>query len=276
MKIVACTPTKNRRWAWEFSKWCMNSQTMKPDAWVIVDNSSCPADDWSVARDHPGVVYERVYGNQPIGWMRNRCLELALEQGADYILFWDDDDYYPPTRVSSGVNALEANPGADMAGSTVMYLLLTRENVLMTTGPFHDNHATAATHTIRRAYAETHRFNPTAERGEEREFTRDWTAKIVQVPADQTIVVMGHGRNTVDKSDLLRNPHMYKATIINSDNGKMVFRARWPVPWDLWKSTFFGGACAQLQASTPSVVSQTATVPTLHIEDTEGSVAHHA
>ena len=276
MKVVACTPTKNRRWAWEFSKWCMNSQIIKPDAWVIVDNSSCPADDWSVARDHPGVVYERVYGSQPIGWMRNRCLDLALEQGADYIVFWDDDDYYPPTRISSGVKALEANPDADMAGSTAMYLLLTRENVLMTTGPFHETHATAATHTIRRRYAETHRFNPTTERGEEREFTKDWSAKLVQVPAEQTIVVMGHGRNTVDKSDLIRNPHMYKATVVNADNGKMVFRARWPVPWDLWKSTFFGGERAQLRESTLLVESQTVTIPTLRTEGTEGSGVHHA
>lgn len=276
MKVVACTPTKNRRWAWEFSKWCMNSQVLKPDAWVIVDNSSCPADDWSIAKDTPGVVYERVYGQQPIGWMRNRCLELALEQGADYIVFWDDDDYYPPTRISSGVKALESHPDADMAGSTVMYLLLTRENVLMTTGPFHDSHATAATHTIRRRYAETHRFDPTAERGEERIFTGDWSAKLVQVPAEQTIVVMGHGRNTVDKSDLLRNPHIYKASIVNADNGKMVFRARWPVPWDLWKSTFFAEARVQLPENIPSVESQTVTIPTLHTEGTEESAEHRA
>lgn len=276
MKIVACTPTKNRRWAWEFSKWCMNSQTMKPDAWVIVDNSTCPADDWSVAKDAPGVIYDRVYDTKPIGWLRNRCLELALEQGADYIVFWDDDDYYPPTRVSAGVNALEANPAADMAGSSTMYLLLTRENVLMTTGPFHDKHATAATHTIRRKYAETHKFNPTSERGEEREFTGDWSANLIQVPGEQTIVVMGHARNTVDKSDLFRNPHLYKATIVNSDNGKMVFRARWSVPWDLWKSTFFGGERARPQSSTLLAESQSVTVPTLHTEDTARSVEHHA
>lgn len=254
----------------------MDAQIRKPDVWIVVDNSANPDDSWNVSNFSTMLLYEHVEGDKPIGWMRNRCLELALQEGADYIVFWDDDDYYPPTRISSGIAALEANPEADMAGSTVMYLLLTRENVLMTTGPFHDNHATAATHTIRRRYAETHRFNPTCERGEEREFTGDWTAKIVQVPADQTIVVMGHGRNTVDKSDLLRNPHLYKASVVNADNGKMVFRARWPVPWDLWKSTFFGATRAQLPANTPSVELQTATVPILHTEGTAESAEHHA
>jgi glycosyltransferase involved in cell wall biosynthesis len=254
----------------------MMSQLTKPDLWVIVDNSSNPEEDWSIARDTPGVLYERVEDSRPIGWMRNRCLDLALENGADILVFWDDDDYYPPTRVSSGVNALSANPTADMAGSTTMYILLTRENLLMTTGPFSDSHATAATHTIRRAYAETHRFNPTAERGEEREFTGDWSAKMVQVPPEQTIVVMGHSRNTVDKSDLARNPNLYKATVINGDNGKMVFRSRWPVQWDLWKSTFFGGERVRLQESTPLAELQTVTVPTLHIEETEASASHRA
>ena len=238
MKIVVCTPTSNRRWAWDFSRTCMDMQIQKPDVWVIVDNSKSPADDWSVAKDRPGVVYERIYEPKTIGALRNRCLEIALEQGADYIVFWDDDDYYPPTRISTGIRALEANPSADIAGSSEMHLLLTRENIMMVTGPFTPTHATAATYTIRRRYAETHVF-PDKAKGEEYEFTGEWTAALIQVPSEETIVVMGHGRNTVDKSALLQQPHLYKARVINSDNGKMYMRARWPVPWDTFRATFY-------------------------------------
>lgn len=256
-KVVACTPTKNRRWAFEFSKTCLLSQILKPDVWIVVDNSTRPADDWSIAKDLSFVVYDRVYEQKPIGWLRNRCLELALEHGADYIVFWDDDDYYPPTRISSGVAALEANPELDMTGSSKMYLLLTRENVLMTTGPFHDRHATAATHTIRRSYAETHRFDPEKKCAEEITFTKGWTARIQQIPAEEVIVVMGHTRNTVDKSQLLLRPQVFNATVLNDINGKMMFRARWPVPWDLWKRTFVDEApvplldCIPLGAEPP-------------------------
>jgi glycosyltransferase involved in cell wall biosynthesis len=239
MKVIVCTPTKDRRWAWEFSRSCMDMQIRKPDLWVILDNSSSPATDWSVAKDRPGILYERVYEPRPIGWMRNRCLEIALEQGADYIVFWDDDDYYPPTRISSGIAALEANPSADMAGSSRMFLLLTRENVMLETGPFGPTHATAATHTIRRRYAEKHRFVDTKTKGEEADFTEGWTANLIQVPAEETIVVLGHGRNTVDKSALLETPQIFKATIVNRDNGKMMLRARWPVPWDMFRTTFY-------------------------------------
>ena len=239
MKIVACTPTKNRRWAWDFSRTCMDMQIRKPDLWVILDNSSTPAEDWSIARDRDGILYERVYGPQPIGWMRNRCLDIALAEGADIIVFWDDDDYYPPTRISSGIKALEEDPTADIAGSSRMFLLLTRENIFLETGPFGPTHATAATYTIRRRYAERHRFLETKARGEELEFTEQWTAKLIQVPPEETIVVLGHGRNTVDKSQLLANPDLFRATILNRDNGRMVLRARWPVPWDTFRTTFY-------------------------------------
>jgi glycosyltransferase involved in cell wall biosynthesis len=239
MKVIACTPTKDRRWSWDFSKTCMDMQQRKPDLWVILDNSSTPAEDWSVAKDREGILYERVYGIQPIGWLRNRCLEIALAQGADVIVFWDDDDYYPPTRISSGIKALDANPDADIAGSSKMYVLLTRENIMMEVGPFGDTHATAATWTLRRRYAETHRFSNTKTRGEEPDFTEDWTAKLIQVPPDETIVVMGHGRNTVDKSLLLASPDVFRAKVLNRDNGRMVLRSRWPVPWDTFRTTFY-------------------------------------
>lgn len=216
----------------------MEMQIQKPDLWVIVDNSSLPAEDWSIAKDRPGILYERVYEPRAIGWMRNRCLEIALAQGADYIVFWDDDDYYPPTRISSGIRALEVNPFADISGSSKMFLLLTKENILMETGPFGPTHATAATWTIRRKYAEGHRFLDTKARGEEVDFTKNWSANLVQIPSEEIIVVLGHGRNTVDKSMLLETPSTFKASFVNRDNGRMVLRARWPVPWDIFRTTF--------------------------------------
>ena len=246
----------------------MDLQIRKPDAWVIVDNSTDPAHDWSVAREVPGVVYESIPEPRTVGSLRNRCLEIALDQGADYIVFWDDDDYYPPTRISSGIRALEENPDADIAGSSRMPLLLTRENVLLETGPFGPNHATAATHTIRRRYAETHRFLDKA-RGEELDFTGEWTANVVQVPAEETIVVMGHARNTVDKSDLLARPALYKARIVNKDNGRMVVRAQWPhLPWGTCRATFWPEECGAPRAMPLSEGPQTAGNP---IPRTEGT-----
>ena len=254
----------------------MLSQKQKPDVWIVVDNSSTPAYDWSISQDLPMVQYERIHGTHPIGFLRNRCIELALKAGAEYIVFWDDDDYYPPTRISSGVGALNANPDMDIAGSSRMFLLLVRENVMMETGPHGSNHATAATWTVRRKYAESHRFLDEKARGEEVGFTNGWTAKMFQVPAEDTIVVMGHGRNTVDKSDILANPQKYKSKIVNSDNGKMLLRARWPVSWDLFQATFVASRCDRLPENTPMVPSPSAEYLIPHIVGTEESAERRA
>ncbi len=275
-KVIVCTPTRNRRWAWKFSSTCMSAQKRQPDLWIVLDNSTTPAEDWSVAKDYPNVLYERVYEPKAIGWMRNRCLELALENGADYIVFWDDDDYYPPTRISSGVDALDAHPEVDMAGSTTMYILLVKENLLMTTGPFHDKHATAATWTIRRSYAEKHRFDPEKMKAEEVGFTDGWKANIHQLKPEDVIVVMGHSRNTVSKAELAVRPKVFAANFVNSDNGRMAFRCRWPVQWDLWKQTFSDEGQAPPPESNSQEMVQTVEVPTLHIEETAKSDEHHA
>jgi glycosyltransferase involved in cell wall biosynthesis len=265
--IVACTPTKNRRWSWEFSKMCMLMQKVKPDKWIVVDNSSCPAYDWSVSQDVPFVEYHRVYDQHTIGALRNRCLDLALAAGADTIVFWDDNDYYPPERISSGLEALQSNPDADIAASSHMYVLLTKENVFMEVGPFGPKHGTAATYTIRRRYAETHRF-PDKSRGEEMGFTNVWTANMVQVPAEKSIVVMGHSRNTVNKSMIYKNPQVFQGKVINADNGKMIVRSRWPLQWDLFRSTFVDGEYARLRESSPESLNHLVTDPTPHTGDT--------
>jgi hypothetical protein len=273
--IIACTPTKNRRWSWEFSKACMMLQTQKPDKWIVVDNSSSPEYDWSLATSIPFVAYHRVHEPLSIGALRNMCIEKALEAGAEYVVFWDDDDYYPPERISCGIEALHTHPDADISASSRMYVLLTRENVLMEVGPFGKTHGTAATYTIRKRYLDTHRF-PEKTRGEEYEFTNKWTANLVQIPAEKAIVVMGHSRNTVNKSDILKTPSMFKGKVLNDTNGKMALRVRWPVPWGLFLSTFVAGEYAQLQENTPLGLEYSAIRPNLHTGETGVSDEHRA
>jgi len=217
----------------------MKAQTRQPDMWVVVDNSSDPNDTWiGIGKDHPRVLYDRVGEPHTIGWMRNRCLDLALKAGAEYIVFWDDDDYYPPRRIEDAIAALEANPASELAGSSKMYLLVLPENTLMTVGPYGPNHSTAATMVIRRRYAEANRFNPEKEKGEEFSFTKGWTAPVAQVNAETAIVAMGHTRNTVNKSQVVHKPRVFAAESLNNVNGKQVFRMRWPVQWDLFRRTF--------------------------------------
>lgn len=240
-----------------------------------MDNSTTPAYDWSVSKDLACVDYHRIYHPESIGALRNRCIERARELGADYLVFWDDDDYYPPERIATGIEALQSTPTADLAASSHLYLLLTKENVFMEVGPFNDNHGTAATYTIRKSFFDTHRF-PDTSRGEERLFTNDWNAKIVQVPSEKTIVVMGHSHNTINKSDIHTMPAMFRGKILNDINGRMVVRMRWPLPWDVFRSTYVDGEYARLRESIQGEPSYSVITPSLRTEETASSSEHRA
>lgn len=251
----------------------MLAQVQKPDKWIVVDNSTSPDHDWSVSKELACVDYHTASSGMSIGNLRNMCLELALKEGADYIVFWDDDDYYPPERIACGVEALENNPEADIAASSHMYVLLTNENVFMEVGPFHKKHGTAATYTIRRRYAESNRF-PDKSRGEELEFTNGWNANMIQVSAEKTIVVMGHSRNTVNKSQIYNTPHLFQAKLTNEVNGKMILRTRWPVPWNQFRSTFVDGEYVRLRENTPESLNHSVTGLIRHTEETAACGEH--
>ena len=236
--IVVCTPTRNRGWTQAFSEACMRTQSLQPDHWIVLDNSDIPEKGWVTSA---AFTVTRIEGNQTVACMRNHILDMAMALGADFIVFWDDDDYYPPQRIRTGVEGLQSNPKAEIATSSMMYVLLTQENCLMGVGPYDDSHGTAATYTIRRAYAATHRFDATKTFGEEYSFTRGWKAKMLQLPAEDVIVVMGHKWNTVSKSDMFWHPDKYLAKVVNNINGKQAWRSRWRLSqeiWDLWKTTF--------------------------------------
>lgn len=240
MSVCVCTPTRTRGWTQAFSEACMRAQTMKPDHWIVLDNT--PGEGGWVASE---LVTLHTHAEPlTIAQMRNKCLELAFETGCEFIVFWDDDDYYPPKRIQIGVEALQAKPSADIAGSSLMYVMLTDLNVLMTVGPYQDKHATAGTWTLRRRYALNNTFDATRTFGEEASFTHNWRANLIQVNAEQTIVVMGHKGNTVSKTQLFWDPEKYLAKVVNNINGKQAFRSRWgltPALWDLWRTTFSVG-----------------------------------
>ena len=89
------------------------------------------------------------------------------------------------------------------------------------------------------------------------------------VAPEDSILVMGHSRNTVNKSQVGKEPRKFVASTLNSANGKMVARMKWFATsevWDMWKTTFFDASNTPLQATTsgsPKEVSaKSVSVPT--------------
>jgi hypothetical protein len=245
MKIAVCTPTYNRRWTWEWSRLCFDRQEYSDLVWIVVDNSDTLEQSWDISKSHPKVQYIHVDGKRPIGELRNICIAEALKTDADYIAFWDDDDFYVPHRFTHAINMLNKHPDCEYVGCSELFLLLVRENVVIKVGPYGENHSTAASWVMRRKYAEGNKFDPTALKGEETVFMCNWRTKMVMIEPSDCILVMGHSGNTVDKSQVRIKAQQFMSKDINSANGKMVARMQWfksPEVWAQFQSTFFGAS----------------------------------
>lgn len=241
--VVVCTPTYNRRFALNFSAECYKRQTYPNLHWIILDNSTDEEKSWAPIQERKDIphTYIHIEGKKPIGYLRNVCLEEALKLNPTYIAFWDDDDFYVKHRIQAGVEALEKDSTKDIIGCEVLPVFLSKENVLMETGPYGTNHSTAATYLFRASIATNRRFIPDAEKAEEGSFTRDWTLPMCMLPAKDVILVIGHQFNTVNKSQMLANPAKFAARITNDANAKNIVRFQWikdPVLWDLFCKTF--------------------------------------
>ena len=118
----------------------------------------------------------------------------------------DDDDYYPPQRVSHAVEKLQEHPEALCAGSSEIYIYFKHIQKMYQFGPYGPNHATAGTFAFKRKLIEN-RYDDEACLAEEKSFLKDYTVPFVQLDPKKVILVFSHEHNTFDKRKLLENPH---------------------------------------------------------------------
>jgi glycosyltransferase involved in cell wall biosynthesis len=201
--ISICTPTFNRRpFILNLIK-CVDSQTYPKDKmeWIIVDDGTDKIED--LVSDHPLVSYFKFDKKLTLGKKRNVMHNKAR---GSIIVYMDDDDYYPPERVSHAVETLIKNPTVLCAGSSEMYIYFKDTNQMVQFGPYGPNHATAGTFAFRKELLQEHKYNNDACLAEEREFLKGYTVPFVQLDSMKTILVFSHRHNTFDKRMLLQDP----------------------------------------------------------------------
>jgi glycosyltransferase involved in cell wall biosynthesis len=125
----------------------------------------------------------------------------------DIIVYMDDDDYYPPERVSHSVEMLLSHPKALCAGASEIYIYFKHINQMYQFGPYGPNHATAGTFAFKKELLNEHSYDDNAALAEEKHFLKNYTVPFVQLEPKKTILVFSHIHNTFDKKTLLDNPH---------------------------------------------------------------------
>ena len=139
----------------------------------------------------------------PLGKKRNIMHE---KSSGSILVYMDDDDYYPPTRISHAVDRLIKNPDALCAGASEIYIYFKHIEKMYQFGPYAPNHATAGTFAFKRRLLDTQKYNENASLAEEKEFLNNYTIPFVQLDPKHVILVFSHIHNTFDKKKLLEGP----------------------------------------------------------------------
>jgi hypothetical protein len=170
--------------------------------WIIVDDGTDPINDLIQASGIPQIKYFREEKKMTLGEKRNY---MHSKVKGTIIVYMDDDDYYPPERVSHAVDTLSENREAMCAGASEIYIYFKHIQQMWQSGPYGPNHATAGTFAFRTEMLKQCRYNDMAALAEEKQFLKDYTVPFVQLDPLKTILVFSHEHNTFDKRKLLEN-----------------------------------------------------------------------
>ena len=209
--VSVITPTYNRRKFIPQLIEIYKAQTYPQHRmeWIVLDDGSDPVEDLFKNVKIPNLKYIYESEKQTIGAKRNR---LNKESCGDIIIAMDDDDYYPPERVSTVVLAFRRNPNIQLAGTSEVYMYYSDIEVIYKLGPYNVKHATNGTMAWKRSYADEHTYDETVTHAEERSFLNDYSNPMIQLDPLKVMLVMSHSENTFDKKKMreIENPFVKK------------------------------------------------------------------
>ena len=204
--VSICMPTYNRRPFIPYAIKCIENQKYPKDKMelIIIDDGQDKIKD--LVHHLPYVKYFEYDEKMTLGKKRNISHEKAK---GDIILYMDDDDYYPPERVSHAVECLVKNPKFMIAGSSKLFIYFKHIDKIYSFGPYAPYHATAATFAFRKELLKDTQFEQDACLAEEKLFLKEYTIPLYQLDPMKTILVFSHDQNTFDKKQLLNNKSTY-------------------------------------------------------------------
>jgi glycosyltransferase involved in cell wall biosynthesis len=204
--VSVCTPTFNRRPFIPIMLECFRNQNYPKDRieWIIVDDGTDKIADLIEKANIPQIKYFSLDKKMSLGEKRNY---MHKQSTGSIIVYMDDDDYYPPERISHAVERLTSSPTALCAGSSEMYIYFKHIKKMYQCGPYGPNHATAGTFAFKKELLSKTQYENHAALAEEKAFLKNYTIPFVQLDPMKTILVFSHEHNTFDKRELLKNPH---------------------------------------------------------------------
>ena len=202
--VSIVTPTYNRR---KFIPWLIfniqsQTYTVERTEWLVYDDGTDPIRD--LLEPHMKKMNIRYFYSAEklnIGAKRNR---LHKEARGEVIVVMDDDDFYPPQRVSHAIARLNVSK-AEIVGSSRNHLFFSDDKTIWEVGPYGTYHATFGTMAYTKKYADNNPCDETVTFAEEVSFTKKYSAKLFQLDSLKTMLVICHSANTYNKNKLRTN-----------------------------------------------------------------------
>lgn len=135
----------------------------------------------------------------PLGKKRNMLNSMAV---GEYIICFDDDDYYPPEKISYQVAEMQRN-NALFSGCDQIYVWYSHLDKIFLTCPFGPTHALNGTFGIHRNLLRKTRYDNDARLAEEQSFLKGFTLPVLQVDPRKAILCISHSSNTYDKDFIM-------------------------------------------------------------------------
>ena len=182
--VSICTPTFNRR---PFipsliQTFLQQDYPQEKLEWIIIDDGPDKVED--LFKDVPNAKYYYYEEKMSLGKKRNL---MHSKCSGEIIIYMDDDDYYPPCRVSHAVEQLRKHPEALASGSSQMYIYFNDLQKMYRFGPYGPNHATAATFAFRKTLLKQTKYNEESIIAEEKQFLKEYTVPFVQLDSDEIL-----------------------------------------------------------------------------------------
>lgn len=170
---------------------------------VILDDSKFSNQDIvdDFCKRFPEAIIRYYYEEEKmkLGKKRNTLNKLAK---GEYIIFFDDDDYYCEDKIKHTITRMTGNK-ATFSGSSEMYIYFTDTKLIYRFNKINQNHCTAGTFCFHKNYLLDNEFQDDSEKAEEKHFLNDYKTQMIQIDPFKAILCIAHNKNTFEKRLLI-------------------------------------------------------------------------
>jgi glycosyltransferase involved in cell wall biosynthesis len=221
--FVSCIcPTYNRKQFLPYLIHMFNYQTYPKDRRELIildDSSESNRDLVNSLNIDKNIKYIYLDTKHTLGKKRNMLNDMVT---GEYIVCFDDDDFYPEDRVSHAITKMQSTKTI-LAGSTVLHVYYSQlGGKIYQFGPYNNNHATNGTMAYHKDFLKNHRYDDNANSAEEKKFLDNYTHKMVQLDPYKTILCIAHTSNTFDKNKVINTAKVTKLKLKNFTKDKVL------------------------------------------------------